>query len=100
MPSNLTLTHANQTLDVAERCTFGRSGDLTIAGNPFMHRVVGAVERRTDGWFLTCEGSATNISLVDARGRRVNLPPGSSAVLDTATGTIRWQSGGRGRRRG
>ncbi len=94
MPSNLTLTHGEHELDVTDRTTFGRTGDLTIAGNPFMHRVVGAVERRTDGWFLTCEGSSTNISLVDARGRRVNLPPGSSAVLDTTSGTIRWTSGG------
>ncbi|MCP4961780.1 MAG: hypothetical protein GY925_21255 [Actinomycetia bacterium] len=75
------------------RLTFGRSADLVVDENPFMHRVVGAFELQGDVWMLTNEGASTSVTLVDDTGRRVVLPPGARAALTAPKGSLRWRSG-------
>lgn len=91
--ANIELTSQSPKDDGDRRITFGRSADVIIDDNPFMHRIAGAFVSMHGVWMLQNEGAATSLSLVDDTGRRVNLPPGARAALTSGHGSVRWRSG-------
>ncbi len=75
----------------SDRFTFGRSGDLEVDDNPYMHRIVGRF-RYDDGlWWLDNTGSAITLEVADRNSpSRMKLAPGSSASLSFESCVIRF----------
>ncbi len=62
--------------------TFGRSGDLEVDDNPYLHRVVGRIAHRGGSWWLHNVGRTTPVTVLDRDGSSsATLGPGSSAAL-------------------
>lgn len=71
------------TLDPSQSLTFGRSADLVIDDNPYMHRVVGRFHNAGGVWWLRNRSKRQLLELRDVTGpSSVVLAPGrSSSVL-------------------
>lgn len=62
--------------------TFGRSGDLEIDDNPYLHRLLGRFVERDGVWWLEHLGRRTPMTVRDAHGPSVaTVAPGTSAAI-------------------
>lgn len=81
-------------LDPSESLTFGRSADLVIDDNPYMHRVVGRFHNRAGVWWLRNRSRRQVIELADVSGpSAVVLAPGKSASVLYGEFTCRFSAG-------
>lgn len=75
--------------------TFGRSADISIDDNPFLHRVLGEFRMRNGLWWLHNLGSAIALSLVDdATTSSARIAPGSVMPIAFDASTLRFEAGG------
>lgn len=74
--------------------TFGRSADLVLDDNPYLHRNLGRIQRRDDVWWLRNVGSTITISVSD-RGSmtQVKLAPGSETSLNFGSCLLQFRAG-------
>ena len=78
-----------------EPLTFGRSADIEIDDNRFLHRVLGEFRMRNGLWWLHNVGSAIALSLVDdATTSSARIAPGSSMPIAFDASTLRFEAGG------
>lgn len=81
-------------LDPSESLTFGRSADLVIDENPYMHRVVGRFHNRAGVWWLKNRSRRQVIELADVSGpSSLVLAPGRSASVLYGEFTCRFSAG-------
>jgi hypothetical protein len=75
-PSRLYLEFCGEdwSLDPSDELTFGRSADLVIDDNPYLHRVVGRFVLRDRVWWLDNLGRSVNLTVRECGG------PGHSTV--------------------
>ena len=85
----MTLRFAGAEVVVADRLTFGRSGDLELDSNPHLHRLVGEFVQTNDEWWLRNLGSRLFITLMTPNGTRVDLAPGGEHMISTEHGRVR-----------
>jgi len=90
--SELTVEFAGEMRQVTSALTFGRTGDLCIDENDYMHRVVGDFFHDGSLWWLRNRGSRIPLTLVSNDGKRVQLPPGA-VPLSGGGGIVRFQAG-------
>ncbi len=75
--------------------TFGRSADIDIDENRFLHRTLGEFRMRNGLWWLHNVGSAIALSLVDdATTSAAKIAPGSSMPIAFEASTLRFEAGG------
>ena len=75
--------------------TFGRSADIDIDENRFLHRVLGEFRFDKGLWWLHNVGSAIALSLVDdATTSAAKIAPGSAMPIAFAASTLRFEAGG------
>ncbi len=78
-------------VDTERRFTFGRTGDLEVDDNPYMHRVVGRFRFDEGLWWIDNTGSAITLEIADrTTPSRMKLAPGSSASLSFEKSVIRF----------
>jgi hypothetical protein len=76
------------------RLTFGRSGDLAIDDNPYLHRLLGCFEERSGVWWLAHLGSRTPLTLRDVHGQSAaNVAPGSSIAVSYGEFALNFAAG-------
>ncbi|MEZ5238476.1 MAG: hypothetical protein R2716_05845 [Microthrixaceae bacterium] len=76
------------------RLSFGRSADLVIDDNPYMHRVLGVLELRSGHWVLTNAGRSTVLNLADRTGPSAAVvAPGRSIGLTMEEFSISFVAG-------
>lgn len=77
------------------RLTFGRSADIDIDENRFLHRVLGEFRFDNGLWWLHNVGSAIALSLVDdATTSLARIAPGSAMPIAFDASTLRFEAGG------
>jgi len=91
--SELVVGFAGEEYNVVDRLTFGRTADLELDINKFMHRRVGEFVRESEVWWLRNLGSHIHLTLVTNEGKRVELPPRAVQVLASAAGVVRFSAG-------
>jgi len=70
------------TLEPGTSLTFGRSADLHIDDNPYLHRVLARIADRGGVWCLEHLGRSTPITVADVHGpSRATVHPGASTAL-------------------
>jgi hypothetical protein len=70
------------TLDAGESLSFGRSAELEIDDNPYLHRVVGRFVHRDGAWWLDNVGRVCVLEVRDTAGASaVRLAPGRSIAI-------------------
>jgi hypothetical protein len=75
--------------------SFGRSGDLTIDENRFLHRVMGVFVCRNDWWWLLNVGAHLALQLQgQMSSSTIALSPGGSVPLVMGPTLIRFAAGG------
>jgi hypothetical protein len=75
--------------------TFGRSGDLAIDDNPYLHRVMAVCFYRRGWWWLTNAGAHLPLQLQGVSGSStITLSPGGSVPLVMGPTTVRFAAGG------
>jgi len=75
--------------------TFGRSADIDIDENRFLHRVLGEFRLHHGLWWLHNVGSAIALSLVDAATTSsARIAPGSAMPIAFEASTLRFEAGG------
>ena len=81
-------------IGVDDAFTFGRTADLIIDENPFMHRVTGRFHCEADRWFLANVGSKSQIEIYDRLTRSKSvLIPGTDQVLPGGEVIVRFSAG-------
>ncbi|MEM9514608.1 MAG: hypothetical protein AAGA42_07080 [Actinomycetota bacterium] len=85
---SLAVTFIDSRIEVDDRLTFGRAGDIELDSNRHLHRQVGAFEQRAGAWWLHNLGSRLFITVVAADGTRSDLAPGAAHRL-TSSGRLR-----------
>lgn len=84
----------DHTLEPGSSMTFGRSGDLVIDDNPYMHRIVGRFTDRDGMWCVENVGRTIVLSLRDTSGPSSALvAPGTTAALVHGEFTCSFTSG-------
>lgn len=74
--------------------TFGRSADIDIDDNQFLHRVLGEFRMRNGLWWLHNVGSAIALSLADeATTSSARIAPGSTMPVAFEASTVRFEAG-------
>jgi hypothetical protein len=69
-------------LDPGDQLTFGRSGDLVIDDNPYLHRTVGRFVWRQPLWWLENQGRSIVVTVRQSGGpSAASVGPGSSLAL-------------------
>lgn len=92
--STLWLDFAGTPVEVTERLSFGREGDLSLDdANKFMHRITGEFIFTNDAWWLFNRGSSSRLVIFGTNGARVELPPGTETALPLPTGSISFVAG-------
>lgn len=82
------------TVTPGEDFTFGRSGDLAIDENKYLHRQLGVFRNSGGAWWLDNVGSAILIEVADAGSpSRMRVAPNSSVALGFAECVVRFQAG-------
>ena len=72
-----------------EQLSFGRAADLPIDDNPYLHRVVGQFDYRSDRWWLTNVGTAIVLDVFSADTRsHAKVAPGTDLALIGGSMTI------------
>ena len=75
--------------------TFGRSADIDIDDNRFLHRVLGEFRMRNELWWIHNVGSAIALSLVDAATTSsARIAPGSAMPIAFEASALRFEAGG------
>lgn len=75
--------------------TFGRSADIAIDENRFLHRVLGEFRSANGLWWLHNVGSAIALSLIDAATTSsAKIAPGSAMPIVFEASTLRFEAGG------
>jgi len=81
-------------LEPGESLTFGRSADLVLDANPFMHRVVGRFSCRQGVWWLEHLGRSVGLELCDRMHGIVHrVPPGAQVSLTQREFSVRFVAG-------
>ncbi|MFV0317432.1 MAG: hypothetical protein ACK5O2_10810 [Microthrixaceae bacterium] len=81
-------------VELGDRLSFGRGGDLVIDENPYMHRVVGLFSCRDGHWILSNEGSHIVLNVLDRTGpSSAVLAPGRSLGLTMAEFAVGFVAG-------
>lgn len=74
--------------------TFGRSADLEIDANQFMHRLVGRFVCRESVWWLQNIGTRSRLDLIDGdSGTTMELAPGQQLPITGTSFTVRFTAG-------
>ncbi|MEO5899092.1 MAG: hypothetical protein ABIR68_03035 [Ilumatobacteraceae bacterium] len=82
-------------LTQGDELTFGRTADLVIDENRYLHRVVGRFAAANGLWWLTNVGSSIALTVSDAGGPSfAKLAPGRSMVLSFDSCTVGFEAGG------
>ena len=89
----LVVEFAGDAVEVAERLTFGRAGDLELDSNPHLHRLVGEFARTDEGWWIRNLGSRLFLSVTADDGTRVDLAPASQHLITAGRGVVRVTAG-------
>ncbi len=80
---------------VDQSLTFGRSADIDIDDNRFLHRVLGEFQMHNGLWWLNNVGSSIALSLTDeATTSSARIAPGSSMPIAFEASTLRFEAGG------
>lgn len=83
-------------LTPGDELTFGRSADLVIDDNRYLHRLMGQLSWSSAMWWLANTGSSIALRLADANGPSyTKVAPGSSVPLTFETASITFEAGGR-----
>lgn len=81
-------------LEPDDRLTFGRSGDLSIDDNPYLHRVVGLVSNRRGVWWLDNLGRSIALTVLEVGGPSGStVGPGSGVALVHGEFVVRFSAG-------
>lgn len=91
--SDLIVDFAGEERVVSDRLTFGRTADLEIDVNRYLHRRMGEFFVNDGVWGLRNLGSAIHLTVVSEDGKRVDLPPKAVHLLASAAGIVRFQAG-------
>ena len=76
--------------------TFGRSADLEIDDNRYLHRLIGRFAWANGMWWLANTGSSIALRLADARGPSyAKVAPGATVPLAYETAVLTFEAGGR-----
>lgn len=90
----LTLVEQSRVLEPDQDMTFGRSGDLVVDDNRFMHRVVGRFVCREGVWWLQNLGTRGRLELLDAQsGTLLELAPGQQLPIVACDFVVRFTAG-------
>lgn len=82
------------TLEPGAQLSFGRSGDLAIDDNPYLHRVVGLFSDRGGTWWLQHVGSRTTLTLRDLNAPSVaTLAAGGGAGIHFGEFAVTFSAG-------
>lgn len=82
-------------LDPGDELTFGRSADLVIDENRYLHRVLGRFTYGRGTWWLTNLGSAIPLTVSDVAGPSfARVAPGSTIAVSFDSATITFEAGG------
>jgi hypothetical protein len=73
--------------------TFGRSADLVIDQNPFLHRVVGRFVHREGIWWLQNHCRRASLEVEDAAGTRGTISPSGQFPLAPSEAAVRFGAG-------
>lgn len=74
--------------------TFGRSADLAIDDNPYLHRVLGRFSVIRGMWWLTNTGRNIALAVTDASGSSFSrIAPGSGLALTFPEASVRFEAG-------
>ncbi|MEZ5269052.1 MAG: hypothetical protein R2789_10990 [Microthrixaceae bacterium] len=74
-------------VDAGGSLSFGRTADLVIDDNPYMHRVLGAFDYRDGHWLLFNEGSHTTLNVLERRSQFSGV--GTGALGGVGHGGVR-----------
>lgn len=81
-------------LTPSEDLRFGRSADLVIDDNPFMHRIVGRFAHREGVWWLQNQGARCRLELHDLdSGTRLEAAPGQQVPVVGTRFSVRFAAG-------
>ncbi len=73
---------------------FGRSAQLEIDDNPYLHRVVGSFESRNGSWWLINRGRRMTLTIKDLTSRsQVSLAPGRELALTFPEAVVQFGAG-------
>lgn len=79
-----------------DELTFGRSGDLVIDDNRYLHRSMGRFTWANGMWWLANSGTSIALRLGDVDGQSYSkVSPGTTVPLVFETATITFEAGGR-----
>lgn len=82
-------------LSPGDELTFGRSADLVVDENRYLHRVVGRFSEANGWWWLTNLGSSIPVTLSDARSPSfTRLAPGATTVISFDSASVGFEAGG------
>ena len=83
-------------LSPGDELTFGRSADLVIDENRYLHRLIGRFTWSNGMWWLVNTGSSIALRLADARGPSyAKVAPGATVPLAYETAVLTFEAGGR-----
>jgi len=81
-------------LGEADDLRFGRSGDLLVDDNPFMHRLVGRFVHREGVWWLQNIGTKIRLELQDVdAGTVLEAAPGQQVPVVATSFVVRFTAG-------
>jgi len=79
-----------------DELTFGRSADLVIDDNRYLHRVLGRFAWTNGMWWLSNVGSAIPLAMADADSPSfVRVAPGATVPIPFGSATLGFEAGGR-----
>jgi hypothetical protein len=83
-------------LSPGDDLSFGRSGDLVIDDNRYLHRSMGRFAWASGMWWVANTGTSIPLRLVDANGPSyTKVAPGATVPLVFETATLTFEAGGR-----
>jgi hypothetical protein len=83
-------------LSPGDELTFGRSADLVVDDNRYLHRLIGRFMWSNGMWWLANTGSSIALRLADANGPSyARVAPGATVPLSFETGILTFEAGGR-----
>ena len=83
-------------LTPGDELTFGRSADLQIDDNRYLHRLIGRFTWSNGMWWLMNTGSSIALRLADASGPSyAKVAPGATVPLAYETAALTFEAGGR-----
>lgn len=81
-------------LDPDSQLTFGRTADLVIDENPFLHRVAGCFYALLGEWWLRNEGSSIELVIYDVESTaRLTVPPGAGVPITFVNWRVGFSAG-------